>query len=470
MKLRSVSILLLAMMFFSCQKKEDQLNILMIAIDDMNNWIGVMENKARTPNIDALAGAGILFNNAYSVVPLCNPSRTALMSGLGPGTTGIYDNEKNFRDMPGGKDIVTLPQYLREFGYEAVESGKIYHHPRWGGDEPDPFSDPVSWSIQRKGGIGTPGVELYLDEHGHAKWMEGDWKGIFPENAYVLMRGVWGPVPYENEECGDWQSAQYCADYLMEEHDKPFFLACGIFRPHQAYLAPEKYFDDYPLESIDLPEVPEDDMDDLPDIAPGNSPFFEFIKEKDQWEAAVQGYKASMSFADDCVGHVLDALERSQYRENTIVVLYTDHGYQLGHKNQWSKYRLWQQSTNTPLIFQYPGMKNRGEVCTEAVSLLDLYPTILELANLPQSEVLEGETLVPWLDDPSLKKETPVLITQRKGNHSVVWKNWNLIRYEDGAEELYDHSVDPREYRNLAGDLAYEEIIGKLRATIPSSE
>lgn len=160
----------------------------------------------------------------------------------------------------------------------------------------------------------------------------------------------------------------------------------------------------------------------------------------------------------------------SKNRGNTIVVLYTDHGYQLGHKNQWSKYRLWQQSTNTPLIFQYAGMKNMGEVCTEAVSLLDLYPTILDLANLPQSEVLEGETLVPWLDDPSLKKETPVLITQRKGNHSVVSKNWNLIRYEDVAEELYDHSVDPREYRNLAGDLAYEEIIGKLRARIPSSE
>jgi len=478
--------LMLTVIFGSCKKKTEPINILMIAIDDMNNWVGVMGNKALTPNIDALAGKGVLFNNAYSVVPLCNPSRVALMTGLRPETTGIYDNEKNFRDVPGGKDIVTLPQYLRQFGYEAVASGKIYHHPRWNGEEPAAFSDPVSWTTQRKGNIGTPGVNNYLGEDGYATWMEGEaegeLKGIFPESSYYmksyLKRGVWGPVPISNDECGDWQSARYCVDYLMEEHDKPFFLACGIFRPHQPFLAPEKYFESYPLESIELPEVPDNDTDDLPAIIKRDSDklnkttalFFELIKNKGQWEEAVQAYLACMTFADDCVGHLLDALERSQYIDNTIVLLFTDHGYLLGHKNQWSKYKLWQQSTNTPLIIQYPGMNNRGTVCSEAVSLLDLYPTLLDLAGLPQSNVLQGETLVPWLEDPSLEKENPVLITQQKGNHSVVWKHWNYIRYEDGSEELYDHSKDPREYNNLAGDPEYNEIILRLKAWIPESD
>jgi arylsulfatase A-like enzyme len=465
-----ILLLALAVISASCRSQKDPPNILMIAIDDMNNWVGVMENKAITPHIDALAWEGVLFSNAYSVVPLCNPSRTALLSGLRPETTGIFDNEVNFRDMPGGKNIVTLPQYLRRYGYEAVESGKIYHHPRWTGEEPDPFSDPVSWTVQRKGNIGTPGVDIYLGEDGYARWMEGDWKGIFPENAYVLIRGVWGPVPFTNEQCGDWQSAQYCADYLKEEHEGPFFLACGIFRPHQAYLAPGKYFDLYPLDSIELPVVPANDMDDLPAIARKHSDFFELIKKKGQWKNAVQAYKASMSFADDCVGYVLAALDRSRYKDNTIVILFTDHGYHLGHKNHWSKYKLWQQSTNTPLVIRYPGMKNPGSECTEAVSLLDIYPTLLGMAGLPPNGVLQGQSLVPWLEDPALERMTPVLITQRKGNHSVVWKQWNYIRYEDGSEELYDHAQDPQEFNNLAGHPGHAAIIGRLKAVIPSPD
>jgi arylsulfatase A-like enzyme len=470
-----VSITLLSLAIWSCRKESEPLNILMIAIDDMNNWVGVMENKAKTPHIDALARSGVLFSNAYCVVPACNPSRTALLSGKRPETTGQYTNAGNFRDKPGGKDIITLPQYFRQYGYEAVAAGKIFHAPRYGGEEPNPRSDPVSWNDQRIGNVGTPQADLYLDEDGRAAWLEGDWKqfvqnGRFlPSMGYITRMGRWGPIPQPKKECGDWQSAEFCADYLLQDHEKPFFLACGIFRPHSPQLVPQEYFDMYPPGSFKMPEVPEDDMDDIPEIARTNwsTPFTKLVREKGQWELAVQGYLASMTFADDCIGHVLEALEKSAYRENTLVVLWTDHGWQLCHKDRWEKFTLWRQSTNAPLMFRYPGMKTTGQVCKEVVSFLDLYPTLLDLAGLPRKEDLEGETLRPWLEDPGRDKESPAIITYPGGNHSVVWKNWNYIHYEDGSEELYDHSTDVREYHNLAGREEHQALIDKLKEMLP---
>ena len=227
----------------------------------------------------------------------------------------------------------------------------------------------------------------------------------------------------------------------------------------------------YPIEEVELPEVPADDMDDIPDIAQRNSSttFVELMKEKGEWKNAVQGYLASMTFADQCVGHVMKALENSAYAENTIVVFWTDHGWQLGHKNRWEKFELWHQSTNSPLVIRYPGMKNNGEVCREAVSFLDLYPTILELAGLPTREILQGESLVPWLEDPSKPKETPAVITNSVTNHSVVWKQWNYIHYRDGSEELYNHDTDPREYQNLAGMAEHRELMDRLKVLIPET-
>lgn len=462
----------LLLLVMGCNQDPQPPNVLMIAIDDMNNWIGVMEERALTPHIDALAHSGVLFDNAYCVVPACNPSRTALMSGLRPETTGQYTNAGNFREKPGGAGIITLPQYLKQHGYETVAAGKIFHHPRGNGELPAPLSDTLSWDFQRRGNVGTPGHDLFVDEKGRALWLEGAGdQYITGQNSgmsYITKAGVWGAIPQSIEECGDWQMAGFCADYLNREHDKPFFLALGIFRPHSPQLVPQEFLDMYPLESIELPEVPGDDMEDIPEIAQTNwsSPFVELVKEKGQWEEAVQGYLASMTFADACVGRVMHALEESVYAENTIVLFWTDHGWQLGHKNRWEKFSLWHQGTNSPLVIRYPGMGTAGQVCSEAVSFLDLYPTILDLLMIPQREILQGETLVPWLEDPSLEKETPAVVTYPGGNHSVVLGNWNYIRYEDGSQELYDHGADPREYHNLAGDPQYGDKIHKMKQLI----
>lgn len=275
--------------------------------------------------------------------------------------------------------------------------------------------------------------------------------------------GIWGPIADSKEDCGDWHTAEYCAQYLSEEHDKPFFLACGIFRPHAPMLAPQEYFDMYPIETVELPE---DDMDDIPAIARRNAStdLVSLLKEKGEWRKAVQAYLASMTFADDCVGHVMEALENSIYVDHTIVIFWTDHCWQLGHKDRWEKFALWHQATNSPLIIRYPGMNAAGRVCSEAVSLLDIYPTILDLAELPGRELLQGQTLIPWLEDPSLEKETPVVITYPQGSHSVVWKNWNYIHYRDGSEELYNHHTNPREYHNLAGMPEHRELMNRLKA------
>jgi len=449
-------------------------NILMIAVDDMNNWIGVMENRAKTPHIDSLARSGVLFNNAYCVVPACNPSRTALLSGLRPETTGQYTNAGNFRDKPGGENIITLPQFLQHNGYNTVAAGKIFHHPRGNGTEANPMSDTLSWDMQVQGHVGTPGHELFLDDNQRALWLDGAGDpfitGANSGMSYITRFGVWGAIPQSKEECGDWQMADFCAEYLGREHDKPFFLSLGIFRPHSPQLVPQEFLDMYPLEDIQLPELPSDDMDDIPEIAKNNwsTPFVKLVEEKGEHARAVQGYLASMSFADACVGHVMQVLESSSYADNTIVLFWTDHGWQLGHKRRWEKFSLWRQGTNSPLVLRYPGMEEACKVCSEAVSFLDLYPTILELLSMEIPYHLEGESLVPWLEDPDLKKLSPALVTYPGENHSVVQGTWNYIHYEDGSEELYNHANDPDEFSNLANDPRYNNQISKMKAWIPA--
>jgi arylsulfatase A-like enzyme len=439
-------------------------SVLMIAIDDMNNWIGALGGQAKTPNIDRLAASGVLFTNAYCVVPACNPSRVALMTGQRPETTGQFGNNGNFRDRPGGKERITLPQHCRAHGYEAVAAGKLYHNPRGGRKQANPLSDPASWDAQRRGGIGTPGHKLYRTPEGLARWHQGDLK-----MKYAADSLFWGPIPNKTEETQDWQTADYCADYLAKPHDKPFFLACGIFRPHSPQLAPQKYFDMYPLDDIKLPEVPEDDLGDVGPLFRRNwsSAVVEAMRKHGEWRKAVQGYLACMTFADDCVGHVMQALERSPQRDSTIVVFWTDHGWHLGDKGKWEKFTLWHQSTNSPLAIQAPGVTKPGQLCHRAVSFLDLYPTLIELCNLRPRQDLEGESLLPLLRDPEAPREIPAVITMGKNNHAVVWEHWNYIHYRDGFEELYDHRTDPHEYTNIAGKPEVAPIVARLRQSLP---
>lgn len=457
---------------FAKQKEsgDKPLNIVMIAIDDMNNWVGKWEGRAFTPNIDQLANDGVQFRNAHCVVPACNPSRVALLTGLRPETTGQYTNEGNFRDRENGANLVTLPQFLMSKGYETIEAGKIFHKQAGTGHTPHAQSDPQSWSYQYKTPTGTPGHNLYLDSEKHAKWLMGsaEYDGI-PYGEYLRKFAVWGAIPEKREECGDWMSAEYCAEYLQEEHDKPFLLSCGIFRPHSPQLAPQKYFDMYPLDEIELPEIPENDMDDIPKSAQSNfsSGIARKIKSDTlEWKKAIQAYKACMTFADDCVGHLLESLENSDYADNTIVLFWTDHGWQLGHKDRWEKFSLWNQATNAPMIIKLPNQQNGGKV-TEHVSFLDIYPTIVDLLGYKQPKALQGHSLKHLIEEPTSTWDYAAVTTYNKGNVSVKKGDWNYITYNNGDSELYNLQNDPLEYINLATDEQYIPIIEELKAYLP---
>ncbi len=457
---------------FAAQKKSaDQkpMNILIVAVDDMNIWPGEFDGMAQTPNIDKLANSGVKFSNAHCVVPASNPSRTALFTGLRPETTGQYTNQGCFREKKNNTELVTLPQYLQQHGYQTVSAGKVFHHPRGTTPEPNKYSDPQSWDVQRKGnvGVGSKYHKMYLNENDVAKWHNGEYEGI---DGYLAKFGVWGPVPATIEETEEFHNATFTAEFLAQEHDKPFLLSCGVFSPHEPLIAPQEFFDLYPIENIKLPEVPEDDMDDIPAIAHKNfsTPFANLIREKDQWRNAVQAYLACISFADYNVGVVMDALEKSEYRDNTIVIFFSDNGFQLCHKDRWEKYSLWRMATNTPMIMRLPDGE-KGE-CKRAVSYLDIYPTVLDLLNIEQPDFLQGTTLTPLLEDLDAPRTIPAVITHGAGNTSVVRDNWNLITYQNGEQELYDRSNDLFEYNNLIKDPQYTDIVNDLKQYIPTEK
>jgi arylsulfatase A-like enzyme len=437
----------------------------------MNNWIGANGGQALTPNIDALAAKGINFTNAHCVVPACNPSRTALMTGQRPETTHQFENAGNFRNNAGGKERITLAQFLQNKGYETVAAGKIFHVSAGNGANPNPISDPISWNYQNRSETGIRGDKDYLDEKGQAKWLEGAMRSDFDtkrEPSYLSHSGVWGIANEPKEQSGDWQNAQFCANYLKQKHDKPFFLACGISRPHAPLIAPKEYFDLYPLDKIKMHELPQNDLDDIPSIAKANfsTPFTKLVRDKGQLKNAVQAYLASMSFADACVGEVLKSLENSQYKENTIVVFWSDHGWQLGHKDRWEKYSLWHQATNAPFIVYVPYQK--GGTCHEAVSYLDIFPTLIDLMNFEKPSFLEGNSFLNQLKDPTKKRHFPAVISYPKGSHAVVLGDWHYIHYQDGSEELYNHKTDPNEFENIANNPDNQGIIKHLKGHIPN--
>lgn len=299
-------------------------NILLIAVDDMNNYVGSMGGPALTPHIDALANKGMLFNNAYCVAPACNPSRTAIMTGLRPETTGQYTNQGNFRDIGNNKSLLTLPQKLINAGYETVAAGKIFHYPNGNNDKPNPLSDPVSWTKQIAGNTGTSVPQQYMTKAGVAKWLADDTLDYANGKTvdYLARASVWGPNNQQKkEQTGDWKMSEACVDFLNQQHDKPFFFALGFSKPHQPLIAPKEFFDLYPLDKLKLPEWDAADMNDIPAINKTNfsSPFVEKVRKHNQLKLAYQAYLACMSFTDACIGNVLDALAKSKYANNTIV-------------------------------------------------------------------------------------------------------------------------------------------------------
>ena len=440
--------------------EQQRYNVLFLAVDDLNDWVGCLGGhpQAKTPNIDRLANQGVLFELAHAAAPLCSPSRTAILTGLRPSTTGIYGNKTWFRDHPKYKDWVTIPQYFRKHGYKAWTGGKIYHR------EVGKFSDPIAWDKQYTTRTGTPPPP---EEKRFLHGMSGKFK-IDYYNGWL----DWAPIDRPDEETNDWKTADGAARFLSREHDKPFFLGCGIFRPHLTWYLPRKYFDMHPLEEIQLPAHVENDLDDVPPMGRKMAgEVFNIIKAHGQWKRAVQGYLAACSFADACVGRVLDALEKSAYRDNTIVVLWGDHGYHLGEKGHFSKSALWEDTTRTPLIIHAPGVSKKQGRCGHPVSLVDLYPTLIELCGLPARDDLDGRSLAPLVRNPQMDWAYPALITHSPywhgTNHAVRSRRYHYIRYRDGGEELYDKTVDPHGWKNLANDPNHSEAKEKLKKWLP---
>lgn len=423
-------------------------NVVMISIDDLNDWTGFLGGypSVLTPNMNALAESGRIFANAHCAIPVCSSSRVSVMSGLAATTHGSYEIGPSYQQLPALNDVPTLQRYFKDNGYVTLAGGKVLHH-GFGGR----LAEDIDRDLGRKK-TSRPKETMNLP----AGWSKA-WD--------------WGMYPDEDAEMGDYQLATSAADALQENFDQPFFMSVGFFRPHVPLFVPPKWFDLYDIEAIPLPKSPESDLADLPmnfrninnyAVAPKHSEVVESGKQR----SLTQAYLASISFVDHCVGLVIEALKESPYADNTIVVLWSDHGFHLGEKHHWAKRTLWEESTRVPLLFAGPGIAP-GDPCPEPASLIDIFPTLVELCELPENSHLEGLSLVPQLNDPTAPRDRPAITSSYFGNHSIRSKDWRLIVYEDGAEELYDHRNDPDEFQNLAGDSKHQAIRDHLAQWLP---
>jgi arylsulfatase A-like enzyme len=452
-------------------------NVLFIAVDDLNDWVIGGRTGIRAPNLDRLLARGTLFANAYCASPSCHPSRLAVMTGVRPSTSGIDHNvysrpQASWRTGPDSgtgalAKAVVLSQHFRAHGWRAAGTGKIFHGLQWvDGSE----NEPHAWDDYFPSALAQIPDQIRPDD-----LIEDAKSGIIGERPLgggLGRRGqIFGaqPINAPDEAMSDAQVADWAIAQLKQPRSsQPLFLAVGFFRPHIPWEVPRKYFDLYPLSEITRPRVLANDLDDTPghnrvswhDWVLANEEKFQM------WERLIQGYQASITFMDAQLGRVLDALDASPAAKNTIVVLWSDHGMHLGEKQNWEKFTLWERSTRVPLILAGPGVPRPGSRVSAPASLIDIYPTLCELAGLPIPPQCEGTSLVPQLRDPTAPRDTPAITTQtltKQSGHAVRDDRWRYIRYFDGFEELYDHASDPDEFNNLARDPKFEGEKARLR-------
>ncbi len=445
-----------------------QPNVLFLAVDDMNDWIGSLgaTPRAITPNLDKLAARGVNFSNAHTPGVYCAPARAAIFSGQYASTTGCYRSSDYFTDHP---EIEGLPLSFSKAGYTTLGVGKLYHH--------------MPGSIDVRGWD-----EFYLRKPSQRKegWSLDNWteETPFPDPfpASVFNKGKeikgglfleWAGLPNDKEEeMADTIRVNWAAEQLGNKHDKPFFLACGIYAPHFPNYCPQKYFDLYERDKIELPPIKVDDLEDLPErmkrAKTARSKIHKELEAKGAVKDAIHGYLACMSYADAMMGRVLNALEKSPYADNTIVVLWSDHGYHHGEKYDWGKHTLWERTSNVPFIWAGPGVK-KGVVTDVTASLIDMYPTFVEMCGLPRPhQKLEGTSLASTLEKPEVAKDRDVYLPyMAPGEYAIINKDWRYISYGDDGEELYDLKSDPNEWNNLAENPNYEDTKRLLRKSAP---
>ena len=479
---------------FSCAEKTAQKpNVLFISVDDLNDWVGALGGhpQAITPNMDRLFQKGVLFTNAHAAQPVSTASRNSLLSGLHPCTTGWYAStesyRKNYDEVMQGN--MMMPEYFKENGYETLACGKVFHN----GDcdfpgKKDQFwteTSPKFWNQMEAhiedAGYGYRGHMFYPFPAGGGQLVEAYGEDTIVNyyqkvnRFYSLCGGPLEDSQIPSKGMFDEQIAAWAVNKIKEKHGKPFFLAVGFLRPHVPYTAPKRYFDMYDPDSLIMPDIPTDEMKDIPmcgkTLAFGSSPrgdWYDIQQVKGAHRELVHAYLACITFVDEQIGKVIKALEESGQMDNTIIVLYGDHGQHLGEKHHFRKQALWEESTRVPLFFRIPGAMDEGKSSHTPVSLLDIYPTLLKACQLPANEKNQGTDLSPIIRDVSIRREKPVLISWYYKNFAVRSEHWRYIRYRDGSEELYDHRNDPGEHINLASDARYDDIREWHRNYIPT--
>lgn len=434
--------LLLASFLMLASSLSAKPNIVFIAIDDLAN------DATHTPHIDRLAASGVRFDRAYNQIPLCNPSRASVLTGRRPDATQVYDLDRHFREaLP---DVVTLPQLFRQNGWFTARVGKIYHYDVPNGIGTDGLDDKPSW-------------QLVVNPKGRDVTDEKLITNPTPQKP-ISAALSWLAADGTDEEQTDGMIATEAIQLLEKHRDEPFFLGVGFFRPHTPFVAPKKYFDLHPLDSIRLPEAPADDRSDIPVAAfAHNNPTPHYGLDELTCRQALQAYRANVSFVDAQIGRVLDALDKLKLADNTIVVLWSDHGYHLGeHLGIWQKRTLFEESARAQLIIRAPGFKGNGHACHRIVEFIDIYPTLADLAQLTPPSNLDGRSLRPLLNDPAKKWDHPAItqilrpaddrLPAQVMGRSIRTERWRFTEWNGGADglELYDQSADPDEFVNRA--------------------
>jgi arylsulfatase A-like enzyme len=443
-------------------------NILFIAIDDINQWIGCLgkNHDVKTPNLDRLAEQGVLFTNACCPAPVCNPSRTSILTGLLPSTTGCYLLPDNLEGSPRRDVTLPLPLLFRRNGYHTMSIGKIDH----------------GASVERSTQA-TVGESMWDDNQGFLNSQQFDLLSrnggsMRHVNGWPAFANHWGPMDDEQTETlSDVLTTRWVSDKLRQDSDKPFFLAAGFYRPHMPLIAPQRFFDMYDKNQLTLPDTGPEDFGDMPPMARQVAlAGYQDFERGTHWQIQqhgverdwVQAYLACISFTDDCIGQVLKALEDGPHAENTIVVVWGDNGFSFGDHFHWKKWSLWDSGAAVPLIIKAPGVSQRGSRCDQGVSLVDLYPTLVDLCGLPLVPELEGESLRGLLSGEQPVRDRPALTSFGPNNHSLRTQRYRYTRYCDRSEELYDYEQDQLEHRNLAADPAYAEVKANLARRLPT--
>ena len=458
----AVTILAGAVIPAAAQPPRRQPNVLLIMSDDLNNDMATFGHRmVKTPNLDRLAQRSVRFDRAYTQFPLCSPSRVSMLTGLRPDTTGVEDLQTDFRKLH--PDLVTLPQMFQHSGYASARVGKIYHYGNPGDIGTSGLDDPKSW-------------DLVVNPRGIDKDEEPKLTNYTPARGLGSSLSFYAS-PAPDEEHTDGKVASETIALMEKNKDRPFFIGAGFYRPHCPFIAPQKYFDMYPLESIPAPPQFTEAAAQVPAAAWFTTPPNWGLDAKAQREV-VRAYYASISFLDAQVGRLLDALDRLGLTDNTIVVFMSDHGYLLGERGQWMKQMLFERSARTPLLIAGPGVTGKGRASKRIVELLDLYPTLAELAGIAPTPGLHGRSLAPLLRDPDAQWNHPALTqvvrgpaTARFKGYSVRKERWRYTEWEDGKRgtELYDEDGDPNELRNLAADPKHAKVVAEMRELLKAT-